>query len=631
MQPRFLGRRTRLFFALCLLSAGSSVLGQESKKAPVPANEEIARAKALVKDLFAQEMAQVEKEPGTAAALAVRFLEEGRDTRDYPAGRYVLLLDARELASRGGDGPTALAAIEELHQSFLLPEGSALRMKIAALSEASKGTATPAGYQTLVDLTLGLLEDAVAADDYPSATQLAFAAEGAARKLRNVPLVAAIRKKQEEVARLEKEFAKWKPFADKLAKDPGDAKANTEMGTYYAFIRGDWEKGLEHLARGNVASLRALAKKDLADPRKGVDQVAVAEGWLKVSAALEASMKPQAILRSYHWFLQALGDLDGDLRKEVQKKLDSILAKLPPEYQIGEINGELRKCEGNYGPVYGLSFSPDGKKLVAGGADGALHVYDVRTGKESRRLDGHSSRIWTVAFAPDNRRILSGGFDTSIRLWDLVSGRESKKLPGHTDYVRSVVIHRDGHLALSGGDDRLVRFWNLDTGMEVRSFPGHDHFVWSVALSRDGKKALSASLDRTIRLWDVDAGVLIKKLEGHTDTVLSVAISADGRRAISGGTDKTIRVWDLQTGEILQTLTGHKGYVHSVALSPDGRRALSASQDRTVRLWDLQTGEEIRTLEGHSDQVWFVAFSRDGRVAASAGQDGTVRIWGNVK
>lgn len=612
-------------FVLAFLSGAATA----QEKLPIPAKADLARAEKLIADLFKDELARLKKEPELRSALALRFLEEARETRDDPAGRYALLLEARRLASDAGDGATALAAIEELAQGFMLQPRAALEMKIAALNDATKGLTTPAGYQALVDSSLVLLEDALAADDYPAGKGLLDAAEAAARKLRNVPLVAAIRKRQGEVAGLEKEFARWKPFADALEKKPDDPTANLEMGKYQALIKGDWERGLPLLAKAKKDLFSEAARLDLADPRDGAAQKAVAEAWLTAGKDLEGTMRSNTLLRGYQWYLQALGDLSGAERKNVEKTLAGILKELPPEYQVGEITGLVRKCEGTFLPLYGIAFSPDGKRVAACGADSALHVFDVRSGKEQRRLDGHSGRVWSVAFAPDNRRLLSGGFDNSIRIWDLISGREAGKLAGHGDYVRSVVVSRDGHFALSGGDDRMLRLWNLETRKEVHVYPGHDHFIWRVDLSRDGKRALSASLDRTVRLWDVDSAKPLKTLEGHADTVMCVVFSPDGRRALSGSTDKTLKLWDLETGECLKTFIGHKGYVLSVAFSPDGRRALSASADRTVKLWDVYEGTEIRTLEGHTDSVFGVAFSRDGRFAASAGQDGSVRIWGN--
>ena len=56
-----------------------------------------------------------------------------------------------------------------------------------------------------------LLEDALAADDYDAAVELVATADAAALKLKNVPLAASVRARQEEVQRLQKEYAKWKP------------------------------------------------------------------------------------------------------------------------------------------------------------------------------------------------------------------------------------------------------------------------------------------------------------------------------------------------------------------------------------------------------------------------------------
>lgn len=600
---------------------------QEGKRA-VPPQAALSKAEALIQELYKDDFTKAKGDNAVRSRLAQTLLQEGKDTTDLIAGRFQLLVHARELASEAGDGPTALQAIEELAQSFKLPAKDVFSMKIDALALASKASATPDAYQTVVDSSLALLEDALALDDFRASEQLLATAEAAGKKLRNVPLVASIRKRHDEVAALQKEYAHWQPFAEKLAKSPDDAEANLEMGKYLALIKGNWERGLPLLAKGS-GELKTLAEMEpVANPvtKAGFD---VGVHWERAANSLPENMRPQALLRAYYWYQQALAGNE-IATADVERRLKTITDQLPPELRVGEIAGELKKCEGHFGPVYAAAFSPDGKKAVSGSADGSLRIWDTKTGKEQRRLDGHSGRVWCVAFAPDGRRVASGGFDGSVRVWDLVSGRETRRF-NHNDYVRSVVFSSDGHHVLSGGDDKLVRLWSLDTGNEVRSFKGHDHFVWCVALSRDGKRALSASLDKTVRLWDVDTGEELKKLTGHADTVLSVVFSPEGRRALSGSTDKTIKLWNLETGEVIRTFTGHKGYVHSVAFSPDGRRALSASQDNTVRLWDALTGEPLRTLEGHRDQVWFVAFSRDGRLALSSGQDNVVRIWGGAR
>jgi len=602
-----------------------------AKKRPIPTSAAQAKIESLIQEIYKEDIAKAQKDAAAKTRLALVFLQEGRDTTDDAAGRYMLFLHARDLAAQAGDAPTALQAIEELAQDFAVPAAEVFQMKVKALTQASTAVALPDAYQTVVDSSLVLLEDALAADDYTVALQLLATAENAAKKLRSVPLVSSIRRRQEEALTLQKEYQAWKPFADALAKNPADAKANLEMGKYQAFIKGSWDRGLPLLAKGSDAQIKHLAALELTDPDKAASQIELASGWQDLAAKSQGTMKIQLLLHAYYWYQQVLGGAEGTTYARVEKTMQAIMTQLPAENRIGDIAVEVRRCEGHGGPVFDAVFSPDGKKAVSAGQDGSLRLWDTKTGKEIRRLDGHNGRVWTVAFAPDGRRVASGGFDATIRLWDLASGREIRRFTGSTDYVRSVAFSHDGHLLLSGGDDRMVRLWNVDTGKEIKVLPGHDHFVWSVALSRDGKRALSASLDKTVRLWDLETGTTLRVLKGHKDTVLSAAFSPDGRRAISGSTDKTLKLWDLESGKELRTFTGHKGYVHSVAFSPDGRRVLSASQDNTVRLWDVHTGEELHRLEGHRDQVWSVAFSRDGRLAISAGQDQSVRVWGSSR
>ncbi len=600
-------------------------------KTKVPPPADLKKALALIREVYKEEYAKAQKDPLARTALARTLLAEGRDTTDYPAGRHVLYQEARQLAAEGGDIPTAFQAVEELAQAFALSPEEVFSLKANALFAATKVNIAAESYQSVVDSALLLLDEAVAVDDYEAAEGLLATAGAAARKLKSIPLVRSLDRRGQEIQSLKTAYAKVKPFADTLKRDPTDAKANLVVGRYQAFTRGNWDRGLALLLKGSDAGLKALAKQELAAPESGSGQLALAQGWDKAAQNESGDAKHRMLARAHTWYQQAVGQLQGKPRQAAEQRLKAIHDVLPPEFRAGEIVTEVRRLEGHEGPVFAAALSPDGRRAVSGGWDGLLRLWDVRAGKPLRQMKGHQGVIWTVAYSADGRRIASGGFDKSVRLWDASTGQEVRVFPGHDDYVRSVAISNNGGLVLSGGDDRLLRLWDTLTGKEIRQFRGHDHFVWGVALSPDGKRALSASLDRTVRLWDVASGSELLKLTGHTDTVLAVAFSPDGRRALSGGSDKTLRLWDLETGKELQTFTGHTGYVHDVAFSPDGRRALSAGRDGTLRLWDVESGTPVRRLEGHGDQVWSVSFSADGRWAISAGHDGTVRVWGSGK
>jgi eukaryotic-like serine/threonine-protein kinase len=72
-----------------------------------------------------------------------------------------------------------------------------------------------------------------------------------------------------------------------------------------------------------------------------------------------------------------------------------------------------------------VAFSPDGKKIVSGGDDNRLKVWDAASGQETLTLKGHTDRVWSVAFSPDGKKIVSGSEDKTLKVWDAtgVQGR----------------------------------------------------------------------------------------------------------------------------------------------------------------------------------------------------------------
>ena len=75
-------------------------------------------------------------------------------------------------------------------------------------------------------------------------------------------------------------------------------------------------------------------------------------------------------------------------------------------------------------------------------------------------LQGHAKPVTCVSFLADSGRIVSGGHDNTVKVWDGKTGQETLSLKGHANFVTSVNSSPDGKRIASGSLDRTVRVWD---------------------------------------------------------------------------------------------------------------------------------------------------------------------------
>jgi WD40 repeat protein len=294
-----------------------------------------------------------------------------------------------------------------------------------------------------------------------------------------------------------------------------------------------------------------------------------------------------------------------------------------------------------------VAFAPDGKALAAVG--NALHLWDVtaKTSKLRTKVRGHYGPVPGIAFSPDGKTLVSGGADGTVRLWDLTGSEPKARLPvrGHDDEVRAVALAPDGRILATSSHDGTLRIWELgDRQPKLRVTFSADADPTSLAFTPDGKKLISGNADQTLRVWDVsgERPRLLKKLgqsQGRADEIWGLAVSPDGKTAATAGRQHSFVLWDL-TAEGSKSPSVPKGprrYHGALTYSPDGRTVASGnSDDGTLRLWNVAdpNAPQLRfVLDAHKQArsrhgtVHAVAFAPDGKTLVSAGDDGVVRFW----
>ena len=591
-----------------------------AKKTPVPDEAKQAAADKLIRDLFKKDFLAARK-PADKQTLAAKLMQQAEETKDDPAARFMLLREARDLAAQAGDVAVALSAAEETIRIY---EVEPVALKLATLTAVSRGVATAPANKELVDVTLLVLDEVLAADDFDTAGKLLALAEPAARSAMSAALASKVQGRVKDLADLKKESEAVQAAADTLRQKPNDPLANVVTGKYLAFRKGKWDEGLPKLARGDDA-VAELARKDLAAPKEAAAQAELGDGWWSLAEALHGGAEIVVKGRADFWYQKALPDLTGLTQTRVEKRVKEYAAKAPGQ-KGPAVAGELVRFTGHKDRVTCVAITADGTRAVSGSADGAVIMWETETGKEVQRFNSHRGEVGGVAISSDGTRVTSGGRDGIAMYYFLDQGRKTHSFSGFKS-IECMSISPDGRSPLIGTAAGVVQVWSPEPGnLSGRWSRARGVAIHSVAFSPDGRLVLFSASDGFVRLWDPLTNQE-SRLTARLPDIRSVAFSPDSRQLITGGADRVIRLWDVRNGKEVRAFKGHTGRVNSAAFTSDGNSLLSASDDKTVRLWEAKTGRELHRYPWHTDKVTSVAVSGDGRLAISGSDDRTVRVW----
>ena len=213
-------------------------------------------------------------------------------------------------------------------------------------------------------------------------------------------------------------------------------------------------------------------------------------------------------------------------------------------------------------PINYVSFSPDGKSLVAGSGNNISMIFDWESG-ELLQTFNHNDRVVDGGFIDNNVSmfIMENG---QTELLDIASGRLLKTL----EHDSSINIRSAG----SGKSGELVSFATQDDRKAIYIVRA-DNFInsfFKLTESDDGFNTLGSHYG---------------KLEGHTGAVKATAFSPRDRVLASIAEDETIRIWEISSGKQLRVIGTYRSKINSMAFSPNGKFLAVGYSNKGIVLW----------------------------------------------
>ncbi|KAA3596776.1 MAG: hypothetical protein DWQ06_14615 [Calditrichaeota bacterium] len=281
----------------------------------------------------------------------------------------------------------------------------------------------------------------------------------------------------------------------------------------------------------------------------------------------------------------------------------------------------------SHSPLKGIrsyKISSNGKKLITGGVDGVLKVWDSKSGNflwSGVQNEQFEASIYRVAITQDNTIVTSFDEGGNLKAWDLLDGN----LIWNKSSIHAIILDINKYICFY---DANRHFGVLDVNS------GNELWFNSVnTLEKTYKVLLNTSrlitLGKFLKVWDLETGSLIWQGEnGESPNIYPNILVNSSETKIFSTIDDIINVWDAANGNKLwsyQFSKGNSGW-NGVLSNDESKLLLSGWDGGNIVLLNTVSGELI--WEGkHGDDVSNVVILEGGNSFLSVGNKNELALW----
>uniref|UniRef100_A0A8C1QJW0 Pre-mRNA-processing factor 19 n=1 Tax=Cyprinus carpio TaxID=7962 RepID=A0A8C1QJW0_CYPCA len=279
--------------------------------------------------------------------------------------------------------------------------------------------------------------------------------------------------------------------------------------------------------------------------------------------------------------------------------------------------------------IISLDLCPtDTNKVLTGGADKNVVVFDRREEQIVATLKGHTKKVSSVIYHPAQSVVFSASPDSTIRVWSVTGGNCVQVIRAHEASVTGLSLHATGDYLLSSSEDQYWAFSDIQTGRVLTKVTDETAgcALTCAQFHPDGLIFGTGTADSQIKIWDLKERTNVANFPGHSGPVTSIAFSENGYYLATGAQDSSLKLWDLRKLKNFKTITLDNNYeVKSLVFDQSGTYLAVGGSD--IRVYICKQWSEVLNFSDHSGLVTGVAFGEHAQFLASTGMDRSLKFY----
>ncbi|GAA4465396.1 hypothetical protein GCM10023189_45970 [Nibrella saemangeumensis] len=294
--------------------------------------------------------------------------------------------------------------------------------------------------------------------------------------------------------------------------------------------------------------------------------------------------------------------------------------------------------EGHKDNVRSVALNADESLMASASDDGTVRIWDfnsikpVRTLVPARKV---SMGFRSLTFSKDGKLVLAGTAEGQLFAWDVSKPKSIATYPAHRSRILATTLYKAAGQLVTVGAEGDIRTWQIKpTGLDSLVHLRTGLPLTSVALTADGTHLICGSATgklAIVNLLTPDKQPDIITKPNLNSQITAITLSPNSDMLVTGSADGAVRLWEYgkyKVGEYLGSLAGnHKSTVSSLAFSPDEKYLVSGSYDGSVHVWNhsnlvqRELQQQPISIDDYGNWILDVSFRRGGKRLIISGQD----------